>query len=97
MIVPGMFMALAVGFMMLLAMFIPWVDRLESDRVVGLLKRLGEGLVELSGRRGGDCYFVLNLTYGRAWSDVVCRTLHLVRYVERMASCPIDWFPVLCR
>ena len=62
MIVPGMFMALAVGFMMLLAMFIPWVDRLESDRVVGLLKRLGEGLVELSGRRGGDCYFVsLNL------------------------------------
>ena len=38
MIVSGMFMALAVGFMMLLAMFIPWVDMLESDRVVSLRK-----------------------------------------------------------
>ena len=60
MIVPGMFMALAVGFMMLLAMFIPWVGILVNDRVVGLLRRFGEGLIELSGRRGGDCYFVAN-------------------------------------
>ena len=60
MIVPGMFMALAVDFMMLLAMFIPWVGILVNDRVVGLLRRFGEGLIELSGRRGGDCYFVAN-------------------------------------
>ena len=38
MIAPGMFMVLAVGLMMLLAMFIPWVDMLESGRVVGLEK-----------------------------------------------------------
>ena len=60
MIVPGMFMVLAVGFMMLLAMFIPWVDMLESGRVVGLLRRFGEGPIELSGRRGGDCFLVAN-------------------------------------
>ena len=60
MIVPGMLMVLAVGFMMLLAMFIPWVGIFVSDCVVGLLRRLGEGPVELSGRRGGDCYFVSN-------------------------------------
>ena len=38
MIAPGMFMVLVVGLMMLLAMFIPWVDMLESGRVVGLEK-----------------------------------------------------------
>ena len=38
MIVPGMFMVLAVGFMTLLAMFIPWVDMLEIGRVFGLEK-----------------------------------------------------------
>ena len=97
MIAPDMFMVLAVGLMMLLAMFIPWVGVFVSDRVVGLFRRLGGGPVELSGRRGGDCYFVSNQLCGRAWSDVVCRALHLVCYVERMVSCPIDWFPVLCR
>ena len=38
MIAPAMFMVLAVGLMAWLAMFIHWVDMLESDRVVGLRK-----------------------------------------------------------
>ena len=34
--------------------------------------------------------FVSNQLCGRAWSDAVCRALHLVRFDERMVSCPID-------
>ena len=56
MIVPGILMALALSFMMLLAMFIPRVGVFMSDRVVGLFRRLAEGPGEVSGSRGGDCH-----------------------------------------
>ena len=49
MIAPGMFMVLAVGLMVWLAMFIPWVDMLESDRVVGLRKNTSS--FRMSGRQ----------------------------------------------
>ena len=49
MIEPGMFMVLAVGLMVWLAVFIPWVDMLESDRVVGL--RTSTSSFRMSGRQ----------------------------------------------
>ena len=75
MIVPGMFMVLAVDFMILLAMFIPWVGMLESGRVVGLEKGPSSYLDV-----GEATAFLLQTNFcGRAWNNVVCRTLHLVR------------------
>ena len=72
MIAPGMFMALAVGLMVWPAMFIPWVDMLESDRVVGFeeehteFQDVGEATIRGNGLRG------------REWDDVICRAYGFV-------------------
>ena len=71
MIAPGMFMVLAVGLMVWLAMFIPWVDMLESDRVVGLRKNTEfQDVGEATIRGNGLC--------GREWDDVICRAYGFV-------------------